>query len=70
MARSNENGPNRSNLRRTLEVALANRKLSDELIDELVEMQTAFNALLAKMDADAGITDVDYESTLAVTPVE
>ena len=70
MARSNENGPNKSNLRRTLEVALANRKLSDDLIDAIVAMETSYNALLAKLDADAGVTDVDYESTLAVDPSE
>ena len=79
MARSGENGPNRSALRRTLEVALSNRKLSDELIDAIVELQASYNALLAKMDTDftaqnaavAGSQlDVDYESSLEVESVE
>lgn len=30
------------------------------------ELKAQFNALLAKLDADAGVTDINYESTLAV----
>ncbi len=33
----------------------------------LSEAITNFNALLAKLDADAGVTDTDYASTLALT---
>ena len=29
-------------------------------------LETQFNALLTKLDADTGITDVDYNSTLAL----
>ena len=70
MARAGEKGPYREGLRKNLEVALANRKNADELLDALVELQASYNALLAKLDADAGVTDVDYESSLAVAPIE
>lgn len=33
----------------------------------LKELLASHNALLAKLDADAGITDEDYEATLALT---
>ena len=32
-------------------------------------LQTAFNALLTKLDADAGVTDTTYSSLLKVTPI-
>lgn len=34
------------------------------LLDDVTELRTQLIALLAKLDLDAGITDVDYESTL------
>ena len=34
------------------------------LADDSTELRTQFAALLAKLDADAGVTDVDYASTL------
>lgn len=33
-------------------------------IDDATELRTQFIALLAKLDADAGVTDTDYESSL------
>lgn len=33
-------------------------------VDDDSELRTQFNALLAKLDADAGVTDSDYVSTL------
>ena len=33
-------------------------------VDDLTELRTQLIALLAKLDADAGITDTDYESSL------
>lgn len=33
-------------------------------IDDVTEIRTQFIALLAKLDADAGITDTDYAATL------
>jgi hypothetical protein len=35
----------------------------------LETIATQFNALLAKLDADAGITDTDYAATLALKPL-
>ena len=70
MARQNENGPNKTSLRRRLEVALADRRTADVVLDAITALEVSYNALLAKMDADVGITDTDYESTLAVTPTE
>lgn len=47
--------------------------VGDELLDYVEALETAnnelaanFNLLLAKLDADAGVTDEDYESTLEV----
>ena len=33
-------------------------------VDDVTEVHTQFIALLQKLDADAGVTDTDYESTL------
>lgn len=33
-------------------------------VDDATELRTQFIALLAKLDADAGVTDTDYESGL------
>lgn len=41
-----------------------------KLGDILNDLITAHNALLAKLDADAGVTDTNYASTLAVTTLE
>ena len=35
-----------------------------EVVDDLAELRTQFIALLVKLDADVGVTDVDYASTL------
>lgn len=52
-----------------LEVALADRPAKEKLLDELQAMRDAYNALLAKMDADTGVADTDYESTLEIEPI-
>lgn len=55
-----------------LEAALADRAVKEKLLDEIQAMRDAFNALLAKMDADfADVTNasVDYESELEIEPV-
>ncbi len=36
------------------------------LLDDVTELHTQFTALLTKLDADAGITDVDYVATTDV----
>lgn len=38
----------------------------DFLRAELDDIRTKYAALLAKLDADAGVTDTDYASTLAL----
>ena len=35
-----------------------------DVADDLTELRTQFIALLAKLDADAGVSDTDYESGL------
>ena len=45
--------------------AARDAKLGD-CINDLI---TGFNLLLAKMDADAGITDTDYASTLTLKTI-
>jgi hypothetical protein len=37
-----------------------------DLIAELSEFETNFNAVLTKLDADGGVTDTDYNATYAV----
>lgn len=34
--------------------------------DDFETLRAQFNALLTKLDADAGVTDVNYSSTLAI----
>lgn len=35
-----------------------------DVADDITELRTQLIALLAKLDADAGVTDVNYASTL------
>jgi hypothetical protein len=37
-----------------------------DIADDFTTVKTQFNALLAKLDADAGVTDVNYASLLAI----
>lgn len=49
--------------------ANAKAKLGDvvaELVAQVNTLTTSYNALLAKMDADVGVTDTNYTSTRAV----
>ena len=56
-----------SSFRRSLQSALNHRRLANEILDSLEEMQVLQDALLAKLDAEAGVlNDTNYESTLAV----
>lgn len=55
----------KSTLRKSLRSALAHRKLADEIADSIEELQTAYNAMLVKLDAEAGtLNDTDYNSSL------
>jgi hypothetical protein len=58
---------NKASLRQILRSGLASKKGGDHVADKIKELQTKLNALLAKLDADAGVTDVNYASTLGVT---
>jgi hypothetical protein len=64
------NGQHRAKLRAILRSALASKRGANELLDAVLELQAQHNALLAKLDADVGVTDTDYEATLAVAPIE
>lgn len=37
-----------------------------DLVNQLVELETNFNGILTKLDADAGVTDTDYNSLYAI----
>lgn len=55
-----------------LEAALARRFVKEKLLDEMQAMRDAFNALLAKLDANAATVtnlDTDYASTLEIEAV-
>lgn len=43
------------------------RASRDALAAIIVNLVNQHNALLAKLDADVGVTDTDYASTLTVT---
>lgn len=61
----------KASFRASLRSALRHKKLADELIDSMEELETAFNALLTKLDAEGGtLNDVDYESSLKIDPVK
>lgn len=50
--------------------AAAHAKLGDVLVDLITgynDLATQYNSLLAKLDADAGVTDTDYAATLAAS---
>ena len=64
-----ENGQNKAKLRTILRSSLASKRAADELLNAVIELQAQMNALLAKLDADAGVTGINYEETLAVAPI-
>jgi hypothetical protein len=67
----NSGSQHKASLRNTMRSALAHRKLADELCDALEEFQTAHNALMVKLDAEAGVLDdTDYASLLSVSPID
>lgn len=65
MPSNNVAGTVQSQLNR-MNPAAADAKLGD-LLNEIITKQ---NALLAKLDADAGVTDTNYAATLAVAGIE
>ena len=59
---------NKQSRLKKLQSALANKKLASEYSSKLFAAQNTYNAILAKLDADApGALDVDYTATLAIT---
>lgn len=55
-----------------LEAALADRATKEKLLDEMQLIRDAYNALLAKLDADhvdVGGADTDYVAELEIGPV-
>lgn len=57
--------------------ALANGSSADDLakilrtmIDDMNTLRTAHNTLVAKLNADAGVTDVDYAVVAALTTIK
>lgn len=65
MANINAAGSVQAQLNR-MNPASADAKLGDVLADLIAK----HNALLAKLDADAGVTDTTYSSLLKVTDLE
>ena len=64
-------GQHKATFRKALRSALAHRKLADEIIDSISEFQVALNALLVKLDAEAGtLNDGDYESSLVLSLID
>ena len=64
-----EPSQNKAKLRAILRSSLANKRADDEVLNAIMELQSQMNALLAKLDADAGVTDVNYAATLSVHPI-
>jgi len=61
----------KATLRQSLISALAHKKLANEIADALEEVSVAYNAMLVKLDAQAGeLTDTDWVATLATAPVD
>lgn len=64
-------GQHKATLRKALRSALAHRKLADEICDSIEEFHVGLNALLSKLDAEAGVlSDVNYSSLLALSVVD
>jgi len=64
-------GQHKATLRATMRSALAHRRLADELCDALEELQTAHNALMVKLDAEAGtLAATDFEASLSLSVID
>ena len=42
----------------------------NQLVAEVTELKADFNALLTKLDADAGVTDTNYSSTRSIAAAD
>ena len=61
---------NKAKLRAILRSSLANKSKADELLDAVIELQTKFDALLAKLDSDTGVTDTNYNALLKPSKIK
>lgn len=52
-----------------LEAALADRALKEKLLDEIQAMRDGLNTLLAKLDADTGVSDTNYSTLLSIANI-
>jgi hypothetical protein len=62
-------GQHKADLRKTLRSALSHKKLADEIADSIEELQVNFNALMAKIDADAGTLAVGNVSGFGLVAI-
>ena len=61
----------KSTMRKAVQSALAHRRLANELLDGMEEVQVAYNAMLVKLDAEAGaLNDGNYASLLSVAVID
>lgn len=57
--------------RKSMRSAMMNKRVGDALVDSLSDAQSAVNAMLAKLDAQAGtLADTDFEATLAIQAID
>lgn len=49
---------------------LENKDLLRAVLADLTDLRTKYTALLVKLDADAGVADTDYASTLPVATAQ
>lgn len=62
--------PYKASMRRSFQRALAARGLANELLDSMVELQVSYNALLLKLDAEAGtLAGTNYSALLKVPAI-
>ena len=65
------NAQNKADMRKILINALSHKRLANEIIDSIEELQVAFNQLLAKIDAEGGtLSSTNFESSLAVVAID
>ena len=63
-------GQHKQNMRKTLRSSLAHKKLADEILDAVEELEATHNLLMTKLDAQAGtLASVDFVSALGVVAV-
>jgi predicted DNA-binding ribbon-helix-helix protein len=65
------NAQNKADMRKILINRLSHKKLANEIIDSIEELQVAFNQLLAKIDNESGtLSSTNFVSTLSVDVID